>query len=184
MAKDMLLVIDMQNVYIDGKWKCVRMQEVIENINTLKRSFNVDDVYYTLFIAPENPRGTWKAYNEENKDVNEDEYANLLSGLLDTENISKENIITKSTYSSYKSDKIKSIIESGRYDRVVVCGVTAGCCVIATVFDLIDTGIPVLYISDAVGQHTEGTGVYTEKILGSLDVHVTLTNTIQYIENK
>ncbi|MBP1566676.1 MAG: cysteine hydrolase [Oscillospiraceae bacterium] len=183
MGKDMFLVVDVQNVYVDGKWKCLDMDRIIANINTIKKRVSPDDVYFTLFIASENPEGTWIKYNRENKEVNDDVHANLLCEMLDTSRVPEKNIIYKHTYSSFKAESVKSIIDSKRYDRIVVCGVTAGCCVLATVFDLVDAGIPVIYIKDAVGQHTEGTGGYVEKILSSLDVHVTLMNTKEYIDS-
>ncbi len=184
MNNPMILVIDVQNVYVDGKWKCRNMSEVLKNINALIDFSKKNDVYMTLFLASENPKGTWIKYNDEFQDVNNDTYANKLCSGLHIHKVPSENIISKSTYSSYKSEKIKELLDSGRYDGVVVCGVTAACCVLATAIDIIDTGIPVVYLKDAVGEHSENSGEYVEKIFKSLDVHISIMKTEDYIRSR
>ena len=86
----------------------------------------------------------------------------------------------KSTYSSLSNPELRALISE--YDRVVVTGVVAECCVLSTVFSLIDAGVPFLYIRDAVSGLNEKTESETEDILsGLVQVHGEIMNTDEYI---
>lgn len=77
-AGDLILVIDMQNVYLPGQpWACPRMPEATENICRILEA--APQVLFTRFLAPENPVGTWRNYNEANQKVNEDAWMNALA---------------------------------------------------------------------------------------------------------
>ena len=59
--RDLLLVIDMQNVYLPGQeWACPSMPDAIRNIRALLDAEKVGDTVLTRFVAPEDPAGTWK----------------------------------------------------------------------------------------------------------------------------
>ena len=79
MKGDLLLIIDMQNVYAKGgAWECMDAEGAAENIRRIVESDTVDSAIITKFIASENPQGVWKEYNQKYKAINEDLHANEL----------------------------------------------------------------------------------------------------------
>ena len=100
MAKDLMLVIDMQNVYAsNGKWCCYATEEAAVNIKRIISERSDLDVVFTRFLAPTEPRGAWQEYNRVNADVNEDAFANAMLSRFDDE-LEKYPLYSKSTYSS------------------------------------------------------------------------------------
>lgn len=163
----LLLVIDMQNVYLPGeKWECKNFNNALDSIKTIINKNICEKVIFTRFLANENPQGIWKDYNVENFDVNSDEWANeLVDDLKDI--IENYECYDKSVYSSYSIDEVKN--EANKASCVVVTGVVAECCVLSTVMSLIDAGIYVVYLKDAVAGIDEETENATIKILEGLD---------------
>lgn len=62
-------------------------------------------------------------------------------------------LYSKSTYSSFGNPDFKSLM--ARAGRIVITGVMSECCVLATAIDAIDTGTPVVYLTDACSGSTE-----------------------------
>ena len=62
---DLLLVIDMQNVYLpDQPWACETVAHTKANILKLLEKHPKNQTIFTRYIAAEHPVGTWKTYNE------------------------------------------------------------------------------------------------------------------------
>lgn len=181
MVKDLLLVIDMQNVYAPGgKWCCPGSEAAVENIKRIIRQTPELDVIFTRFLASKEPVGAWQEYNRVNADVNADTCANEMLPQFEEE-LRKYPLCTKSTYSSLSIPQVRQA--AARADRVVITGVVAECCVLSTVLALIDEGIPVVYLTDAVAGVSEETQAAAELILSGLEpVHVQRMNTAAYLE--
>ncbi len=176
--KDLILVIDMQNAYEKGMpWECHSIERTKSNI--IKLLSTGKDAVFTTFIASEHPKGAWKEYAEVNKDINEDKRANeIVPELLPY--LKEHKLFYKDRYSSLSNNELRKLV--AEYDRVVVTGVVAECCVLSTVFSLIDEGVPFLYIRDAVSGLNEKTESETEDILsGLVPVHGEIMNTDEYI---
>lgn len=177
---DLLLITDMQNVYKkNGKWECLNTNQVSQNINLLIDS-GAKNVIFTKFIANEkNPQGIWKNYNEKYADVNSDSYANEMVKELSVV-AKKFPLYTKSVYSSLA---IPEVLESAKKAaRVVITGVVAECCVLSTVFALIDEGIYTIYLSDAVSGLDKEKENATELILSGLSpLHLKIMTTKEYL---
>ena len=78
---DLLLVIDMQNVYLpDQPWACETVAHTKANILKLLEKHPKNQTIFTRYIAAEHPVGTWKTYNELNRKINEDPWMNELIG--------------------------------------------------------------------------------------------------------
>ena len=145
--KDALLVIDMQNVYLKpNKWACMHMKKTIDYIENIIKTFNKEDIFFTQFIANRND-GTWNKYNEENKDIIDNNYLNDYVNEL-KRYLNDDNLYTKSTYSCLKNTELYNKLKS--YDNVYVTGVVAECCVLSTIFDLIDMGKKVIYLKRGI----------------------------------
>lgn len=152
--KDLLLVIDMQNVYLpEQEWACPSMGRTSVVIRKLLDTCQFQEVIFTKFTAPEQPQGRWKAYNEVNQQINEDAWLNDITEDLKPY-LNKGKVCEKSVYSSMK---IPEVVQAAKKaDHIVLTGVVAECCVIATMMEAIDLGCPVIYLTDAIsGQSAE-----------------------------
>lgn len=182
MSKDLFLVIDMQNVYGEGgQWCCPNTMNAGRNILKLLKGKASDmDVIFTKFLASNDPVGVWKQYNSENEAVNQDAYANEMIDLLKEES-EKHPLYIKSTYSSLT---IPEVLAAARKAKcVVVSGVVAECCVLATVMALIDEGCKVIYLTDAVAGIDGETESAVCKVLEGLSpLHVEFMTAGEYLK--
>lgn len=185
MNQDLILVIDMQNVYGEGgQWCCPRSSNAALQIRRLLDSEKVHtrreaEVIFTRFLAAETPTGVWKQYNEENAEVNADPVANAMMDLF-LEDVRKYPLYTKSVYSSVD---IPEVCEAAKKaDHVVVTGVVAECCVLSTVMALIDLGVSVIYLTDGVAGISKETEAAVELVLAGLEpLHVRRMTVEEYI---
>ena len=186
MNKDILFVIDMQNAYTEGMaWYCKNINICVRNILKLLEiatQSDARDVIFTKFIAPRDPKGAWVTYNTENAAINADEYANDIIDSLQSF-LSKNNVYVKSQYSALSAVKLYEEISNRSDARIVVTGVVAECCVLSTVMDLIDMGIPVIYLTDAVAGIDDVTEKAVLTILeGMAPIHVRCMTTQEYVD--
>ena len=180
--RDLLLVIDMQNVYAEGgEWHCPNTDAAAENVKSLiAESKGKIDVAFTRFLASETPTGVWKQYNIENAAVNEDAYSNEMLSIFEDE-LQEYPLYTKSVYSSLAIPEVRELAMNA--DRVLLSGVVAECCVLATAMAMIDAGIPIIYLTDAVAGISPETEAATELVLAGLEpLHVQRMTTKQYQE--
>mgnify|MGYP000011275443 CR=1 FL=1 len=69
--QDLLLVIDMQNVYTKGQeWACEEVEKASDSILRLLNSRALSQVIFTQYLAAKHPEGVWKEYNKVNAAVN------------------------------------------------------------------------------------------------------------------
>lgn len=180
MKNDLILIIDMQKVYEPGEaWCCPGMERAAGNIRKLLDAPGEKDVVFTVFIAPENPRGAWKDYNRVYADINADRRASAMTDSL-LPYTRRFPVYEKSTYSSLSIPQVREAVQKA--GRVAICGVVAECCVLATVEALIDEGAKVLYLKDAVAGQTPEFEALTEKIVESFsEVHTRLMTVEEYL---
>ena len=153
---DLILIIDMQNVYREGQpWACRdfdgtarRIREIVSHAEMKCANPNV---FVTEFLPPESPFGTWCDYNTEYAEQNADAWLNAVADeiRLLTQRCP---LISKDTYSAMSIEVIRkeAMAAQERGGRVVVTGVVAECCVLWTACAAIDLGCKVVYITDAV----------------------------------
>ncbi len=153
-AEDLLLVVDFQNVYLPGNdWGCPGMPEALKNTLKLLNNENAPDYILTKFVAPTDPVGRWKDYNEAFREINENPFLAELPEEL-TAYAAEGKAAEKSTYSSMKSERVLAALEGKK--AIVLTGVTAECCVLSTMMDAIDKGYEVVYLYDCIaGQSAE-----------------------------
>lgn len=179
----LIMVIDMQNVYSNGqKWECSNFNKALENITLLLDNSTNSNTIFTRYIASENPKGIWADYNYENAEVNSDSWSNeIIDDLKKYTNTFK--VIDKDVYSSLSSNNVKKDAEAS--SCVVVTGVVAECCVLSTVMSLIDAGIYVVYLKDAIAGVNNETEEATIKILeGLVPLHLSIMDTNEYLDLK
>ncbi len=182
MCRDLLLVIDMQNVYAPGgTWFCPRSESAADNIRSLLESEKINtDVIFTRFLSSKDPVGDWIKYNEENALVNEDPHANEMMDAF-SDHLDKYPLYTKSVYSSLSIPEVRESVKE--HDRVILSGVVAECCVLSTAFALIDAGVHIIYLSDAVAGINEETEKSVISVLSGLEpLHVEIMTTAEYMD--
>ena len=180
-SEDLLILIDFQNVYLPGKpWACPTMEQAIENTLNIICSPESPDYVLTQYIASPDPIGRWQQYNEEYAQINADEF---LSEFPDTINRIKndDNVIIKDTYSSLKSPALLTRLQGKK--RVVLTGVVAECCVLATMMDAIDLGYEVIYLYDCIS----GFSAENEKMIRTLaesfsPIHTQVMSSAEYMQ--
>ena len=180
--RDLLLIIDMQKVYEDGQpWCCPAFNQVRDNIITLLTADTPPDlVAFTRYVAPTHPVGTWKNYNQKYTDINNAaELSELTEVLKPYATLSR--VYNKSTYSALGVPALQAMLKLNRIDRIIITGVVAQCCVLSTVMGLIDTGIPIIYLKDAVaGQSADFEEMTTAVIQSFAPIHTSIMTTAEY----
>lgn len=180
MSKDLLLIIDMQNIYTTGQeWACLDTEGAADRLNQIIDSGKCQDVIFTRFLAAEHPTGVWEKYNEKYSDINANVWGNAMLPQFE-EALQKYPLYTKSVYSSLAIPEVLAACQEA--DRVIVGGVVAECCVIATVWALIDAGIPTVYLTDGVSGFDRAKEAATELTLSGLcPLHVELMTVADYL---
>lgn len=176
----LIMVIDMQNVYSKGqKWECSNFERATEKIKSLLEQSGCDNVLFTRYIAFATPRGIWLDYNNENSDINDDVWLNeIVEDFSEYTDVYK--VLDKSVYSSWSVDEVKTAALTS--SCVVVTGVVAECCVLSTVMSLIDAGIYVIYLKDAIAGVDECTENAVISILEGLEpLHLSIMNVNEYL---
>ena len=174
-----ILIIDVQNVYRIGEpWACETIDTAIGNIEELLKAVPKKDVLFTKYLAPSEPAGVWKAYNEKYAAINADPWMNEIVDELKPY-LPGRKVIEKSTYSSYLSPEVQKELK-GR-SAAVLTGVVAECCVLSTLMSLIDAGIYAIYLTDAVSGLDKKLEEETVDILkGLAPLHLRFMTTEEY----
>ena len=163
--QDLLLVIDMQNVYTKGQeWACEEVEKASDSILRLLNSRALSQVIFTQYLATKHPEGVWKEYNKVNAYTK------------------KYPVYTKSVYSSFAIPQVRELAKHA--SRVVISGVVAECCVLSTALSAIDAGCKVIYLTDAVAGLNATSRKEAENILSYLSpLHTELMTTQQYLDS-
>lgn len=180
-TNDLLLVIDMQNVYTRGQeWACEGIEHASASILRLLNSHAPEQVIFTEYLAPEHPEGVWKEYNKVNAAVNADPWLNkMMSEFLPW--TKQYPVYTKNVYSSFAIPEVADAAK--KTGRLVISGVVAECCVLSTVLSAIDASCKVIYLTDAVAGLTEASRKEAEKIVSYFaPLHAELMTTEEYLK--
>ena len=181
--KDLLLVIDYQNVYLpEHDWACPTMPQAVGNTRNLLDSDKIGSVLFTQFLAAQKPQGTWNAYAQEYRSINEDPYLCAIEGSL-MPYLQKYPVAVKSTYSSMKCPQV--LEEAGKADAVVLTGVVAECCIVATLMDSIDLGFKTIYLYDCIsGQNPENEEAIRKLAESFAPMHTLVMDSKEYLRSR
>lgn len=178
--RDLLLVIDMQNVYLPGQeWACPSMPDVTRKVRALLDAKKAGDTVFTRFVAPENPVGTWKDYNVENAAVNADPWLNAIVDDLQPY-AAQYPVLEKSVYSSMKIPELAKRAKAA--EHVVLAGVVAECCVLSTMMEAIDQGHSVIFLYDCIAGQSQENEQEIRKLAESFaPLHTLVMSSEEYI---
>ena len=180
MVGDKLAVIDMQKVYEDGApWACEGFGDICRAIARLIEADVFADVCFTRFVLADVPRGSWLRYKAKYPNI----HAEPLYGEI-TERLTmfagEYPTFDKAGYSAYRSDEFAEWADGA--NRLVVCGVIAECCVLATVLAAAERGADIIWLTDACASTSKDKLRMAEVILGEdFAPHVTLMTTDDYL---
>ncbi len=179
-SKDTLIVVDFQNVYLPGyDWSCPSMPEAMKNTMKILDAPNAPDFIMTKYIAPANPSGRWRQYNQTYQAVNQDAFLNEIPADL-IPYAAKTSVIEKSTYSAMKSKQVLSALNGKT--AVVLTGVAAECCILATMMDAIDMGYEIIYLYDCIAGQTPELESEIQKLAETFTpIHTSVMNSGEYL---
>lgn len=193
---DLILVIDLQKVYCPGNpWACPNLPKAVKNIQTLldtvientasdAEELSSPDVILTRFIADLTEKNnTWEQYNRLNKDIIDDPVMNEFLPEI-AAYVEHFPYYDKSTYSSFRISALRDAAArtTDAGGRIILTGVVAECCVLATFFEGCDLGCHFIYLTDAVAGIDDATEHAVETVLKGLSpLHVECMTTEQYL---
>lgn len=161
-----LLVIDMQNVYLpENEWSCIKMTQIIHYIEEKIKVFPKSNVFFTQHIAFEHPKGQWKIYNKKYDKINSSKYLNDYIPEL-KKYLKNDNLFIKSGFSALSNRELSETLNS--FDTIYITGVIAECCVLSTIFGLIDMGKKIIYCTKGIAGQSEEKEKAVIKVLEEL----------------
>lgn len=183
-AHDLILIIDMQNVYLPGQpWGCATFRRSCGRIRALLDAAAAErdapSVCFTKFISDPDAAGMWARYNELNREINADPW---MSELVDELKPYAERcpVYRKSVYSSMAVPAVRRAAE--RAGRLVVAGVVSECCVLSTCMEAVDLGFHIVYLRDACSGIDASREAAVLHVLSALTPpHVTVTDVDSYL---
>lgn len=176
---DLILVIDVQNVYLKGQpWACLNTEGAVKNIVKIAEKASDDQLAITEFLPPPD-KGAWADYNKKYQAINESQFLNELVPEIKSLT-QKFPLYSKSTYSSLSIKELRSKAEKA--GRLVLTGVVSECCVLATAFDALDLGCKIVWLTDAVsGFDTPKEKACELMLTGLFPVHGCFMTTSEYL---
>ena len=141
--RSLLLVIDLQLVVAPGgAWEIPGIEPVIATATALVDGHRGPTIASRHRPVPDVPGSIGPFARHDDRAPLTDEASELVPGLAHLPTADKR------TYSAYRCDEVRRAV--ARVDRVILCGVESDCCVLATVFDLLDAGVATVVVEDAV----------------------------------
>lgn len=147
-ADEVLVVVDMQRVVAeDTPWRIEGVLELLPAVVALADAF-APSVIFTRHVPPDGGGdGTWRRFYETWSELSRDPSVwELMPALAGRAGVHT----TKSVYSCFGSQDVRDEFARPGGPALVVCGVETDCCVLATVLEAVDLGIPVTIVEDAV----------------------------------
>lgn len=155
-----LVVIDMQNVFTSGEWRCPRFGEIIEPIRALAAR-HIGRTLLTRFVAGSEHDGSWKQYYDTFCFANvpdSDPIYDIIEPLRDLAR--EDNVVTMTTFSKWAG--IRAI--TGDFPRLILTGVATDCCVLSTAISAAEAGAFVTVVPDACAGSSDDNQEAAKKI--------------------
>ncbi len=128
-----LIVIDVQKYFFNPQTKPIvkRIQKFLKN-----KASQYSSVYFTVFkndsSSPLSKLSGWKECSD---------YPSIDVCDEIKEFTNDKNLFYKNNYSAYKIPEILKSLKEKNISKVYLCGFDTDCCILATAYDLFDTGI-------------------------------------------
>lgn len=143
MSRTLLVIVDLQVVVAPGgAWEIPGFEPIVAAVTTLVDRHGGPVVATRHCPVPDQPGTLGPFERHQDPSALTADASQLVPG------IGHLPAVDKQTYSAYRCDPVRDA--AADTDRVIVCGVETDCCVAATVFDLLDAGIPTVVVREAV----------------------------------
>ena len=178
-ATDVLVIIDMQNIFVDGAgaWEVIGYQEAESVVEKIRADFPGKTVF-TKFVADPAELGIWKKYYDSYPTTRLPK-DHLMWDLTINLN-DNDRLITVPTFSKWGTE-LSEIV--GQNNRIVMVGVATDCCVISTALAAIDAGREVLVIEDACAGTSIANHNKAMEIMGLLGPMIRVVNSSEFINS-
>lgn len=180
---DLLMVIDMQNVYLEGQpWQCAATSQIVKKIQKLLDYHAPDNVLFTKFVPSKHPVGTWEQYNRKNINISKNPWMiDIIEELK--QYLEVYPIFTKHAYSAYTDKEVARIASRAR--RVLLAGVVAECCVLFSLLSGIDAGNKMIYLADACSGSSKEHEQFIAQIAGYYQTtHTQVMTCREYLQER
>jgi len=130
MGKTALIILDVQNCFINDKTKYLPIK-IKEHLEKQKYDFLIFSKFVNLESSNFSKRLNWE------KSKNSPEI-DIVPELLEI--ASKNQIFEKNTYSIFKSQDFLGFLRENNIKKLVFCGLDLDACILASVFEAFDLG--------------------------------------------
>ncbi|MBI4440325.1 cysteine hydrolase [Candidatus Woesearchaeota archaeon] len=151
MAKNALIVIDVQNYFVNDNTK-ILPQKIAEFID----GSDFDFVLFAKFVNKEDSN-LFKILDW--RECTSSPYIDIHPTL--SKFVNKNNVFEKSTYSIFKSKKFTKFLQNNNITKLFLCGIDTDACVLASAYDGFDIGYDIKILKDLCLSH------YGEKLNNS-----------------
>lgn len=141
---DWLFAIDLQPGFADPRspWGTPGLAPVLDRVEALLPAFG-DRTLFSRWIPMPEIRGSWRPYYDRWKFAQEPD--NDWMWELEPRFAGRPSVASH-TFSKWLPEAVRHFPEGA---EIVICGVATECCVLATVLDAVDAGVPVRLVADA-----------------------------------
>ena len=143
MTKKALLIIDVQNYYINDHTK-----DVPKKIENYIKNSTFDFILFAKFVNHPDSN-VWKTFNW--KEMRSSPDTDICKNLLPY--TKKDTVFKKSTYSIFKSPKFLEFITKHGIIDFTLCGLDTDACVLASAYEAFDSGYKVAINNKLTASH-------------------------------
>lgn len=144
MAKSVLIIIDVQNYFVNELTKLIP-ENIVKHINKA----DYDYIIFTKFINKEGSN-FFKLLNW--KKMLSGHETEIHNSLIKFAN--KNNVFTKNGYSIFKAKGLNNFLKKNKVDALFLCGIDTEACVLASAFEAFDLGFDVKIIKELCSSHS------------------------------
>ena len=178
-AGAVLVVVDVQNAFVEETaWHVPGLADKVADIGSVTQIAGPERTLLTLFRPARRLVGSWRHYYRTFANMR-DPKSQMWSIAPDL--VGRGQVVEKSTYSAFGAHAFVSAIHRLRPRVLAVCGAETDICVLATVQDAIDRGVPVCILQDLCLSSDEAGHEAAFRIWRRLPEQVALVNTSQFL---
>jgi nicotinamidase-related amidase len=142
--KNAILIVDVQKFFINKFTK-----DIPKKITIFLNKKKFDFVLFSKFIFSR--KSSFAKFIKKPRLINQKDI-DIVSELKKF--ITKNNVFTKSTFSSLKSKQLLNFLKKNKVGKLYLCGLDTNACVLATAVEAFDLGFDVKVLEDLCGSHS------------------------------
>jgi nicotinamidase-related amidase len=166
----------------DTKWASSAVGEILEAVREVCRH-SPSQTVFTRFLTPRNLRdagGQWRRFYQESLSMLAETLPPKSFDLVPElqEFVSSAHVADRYVFNAFGSPKLNPLLASLKSDTLIISGVEADVCVLATALSAIDFGYRLIFLSDAIASSIKtGRQCVLEGILPRFEQQVEVVQT-------